>query len=87
MYLLKSRRNHTCNNTDFFTSWYPGSGESIPNLFNFTSETLSDYKASNFDNILKNFQKTEHLNEKDLLENFLKNYQNLRLYNQIMFLK
>ena len=52
------------------TSWYPGSGESIPNLFNFTSETLSDYKASNFDNILKNFQKTEHLNEKDLLDLF-----------------
>ena len=52
------------------TSWYPGSGESIPNLFNFTSETLSDYKASNFDNILKNFQKTEHLNEKNLLDLF-----------------
>ena len=52
------------------TSWYPGSGESIPNLFNFTSETLSDYKASNFDNILKNFQNTEHLNEKDLLDLF-----------------
>jgi len=52
------------------TSWYPGSGESIPNLFNFTSETLSDYKASNFDNILKYFQKTEHLNEKDLLDLF-----------------
>jgi len=52
------------------TSWYPGSGESIPNLFNFTSETLSDYKATNFDNILKNFQKTEHLNEKDLLDLF-----------------
>ena len=52
------------------TSWYPGSGESIPNLFNFTSETLSDYKASNFDNILKNFQKTENLNEKDLLDLF-----------------
>ena len=52
------------------TSWYPGSGESIPNLFNFTSETLSDYKASNFDNILKNFQQTEHLNEKDLLDLF-----------------
>jgi 7,8-didemethyl-8-hydroxy-5-deazariboflavin synthase CofH subunit len=52
------------------TSWYPGSGESIPNLFNFTSETLSDYKTSNFDNILTNFQKTEHLNEKDLLDLF-----------------
>ncbi|MDA8552596.1 5-amino-6-(D-ribitylamino)uracil--L-tyrosine 4-hydroxyphenyl transferase CofH [bacterium] len=52
------------------TSWYPGSGESIPNLFNFTSETLSDYKTSNLDNILKNFQKTEHLNEKDLLDLF-----------------
>ena len=52
------------------TSWYPGSGEPIPNLFNFTSETLSDYKTSNFDNILKNFQKTEHLNEKDLLDLF-----------------
>ncbi len=52
------------------TSWYPGSGESIPNLFNFTSETFSDYKASNFDNILKNFLKTEHLNEKDLLDLF-----------------
>ena len=52
------------------TSWYPGSGESIPNLFNFTSETLSDYKASNFDNILKDFQKTENLNEKDLLDLF-----------------
>ena len=52
------------------TSWYPGSGESIPNLFNYTSETLSDYKASNFDNILKNFQQTEHLNEKDLLDLF-----------------
>ena len=52
------------------TSWYPGSGESIPNLFNFTSETLSDYKASNFDNILKGFQKTENLNEKDLLDLF-----------------
>jgi len=52
------------------TSWYPGSGESIPNLFNFTSETLSDYKTSNFDNILKNFLKTEHLNEKDLLDLF-----------------
>jgi Thiamine biosynthesis enzyme ThiH and related uncharacterized enzymes len=52
------------------SSWYPGSGESIPNLFNFTSETLSDYKTSNFDNILKNFLKTEHLNEKDLLDLF-----------------
>ena len=49
------------------TSWYPGSGEPIPNLFNFTSETLSDYKTANFDNILENFHKTNHLNEKDLL--------------------
>ena len=52
------------------TTWFPGSGEPIPNLFNFTSETLSDYKTTNFDNILDNFEKTKNLTEIDLLELF-----------------
>jgi 7,8-didemethyl-8-hydroxy-5-deazariboflavin synthase CofH subunit len=52
------------------TRWFPGSGEPIPNLFNFTSETLSDYKSKNFDNILENFEKTKNLPELDLLELF-----------------
>lgn len=52
------------------TTWFPGSGEPIPNLFNFTSETLSDYKTKNFDNILDNFEKTKNLTEVDLLELF-----------------
>ena len=52
------------------TTWFPGSGEPIPNLFNFTSETLSDYKTKNFDNILDNFEKTKNLTEVELLELF-----------------
>ena len=52
------------------TTWFPGSGEPIPNLFNFTSETLSDYKTTNFDNILDNFEKTKNLTEIELLELF-----------------
>ena len=52
------------------TTWFPGSGEPIPNLINFTSETLSDYKTTNFDNILDNFEKTKNLTEIDLLELF-----------------
>ena len=52
------------------TTWFPGSGEPIPNLFNFTSETLSDYKTKNFDNILNNFEKTKNLTEVELLELF-----------------
>ncbi|MFL2680813.1 MAG: 5-amino-6-(D-ribitylamino)uracil--L-tyrosine 4-hydroxyphenyl transferase CofH [Candidatus Actinomarina sp.] len=52
------------------TTWFPGSGEPIPNLFNFTSEKLSDYKTTNFDNILDNFEKTKNLTEIDLLELF-----------------
>ncbi len=52
------------------TTWFPGSGEPIPNLFNFTSETLSDYKTKNFDNILDNFEKTKNLTELELLELF-----------------
>ena len=52
------------------TTWFPGSGEPIPNLFNFTSEKLSDYKTTNFDNILDNFEKTKNLSEIDLLELF-----------------
>ena len=52
------------------TTWFPGSGETIPNLFNFTSETLSDYKTKNFDNILDNFEKTKNLTELELLELF-----------------
>ena len=52
------------------TTWFPGSGEPIPNLFNFTSETLSDYKTKNFDNILDKFEKTKNLTEVELLELF-----------------
>ncbi|MGI9571914.1 MAG: 5-amino-6-(D-ribitylamino)uracil--L-tyrosine 4-hydroxyphenyl transferase CofH [Candidatus Actinomarinaceae bacterium] len=52
------------------TQWFPGSGKEIPNLFNFTSETLSDYKTKNFNKILDNFSKTENISEQDLLELF-----------------
>ena len=52
------------------STWYPGSGEPIPNLFNFSSETHSDYKSPKFDQILSNFDKTNTLSEDDLLELF-----------------
>jgi len=52
------------------TKWYPGSGVPIPKLINFSSESLSDYKTSNFEKILDNFDKTKTLNESDLLELF-----------------
>ena len=52
------------------TKWYPGSGVPIPKLVNFSSESLSDYKTSNFEKILDNFNKTKTLNESDLLELF-----------------
>tara|TARA_B110000438_G_scaffold70245_1_gene70468 strand:+ start:2145 stop:4013 length:1869 start_codon:yes stop_codon:yes gene_type:complete len=52
------------------TDWFPGSGKDIPNLFNFTSESLSDYKTHNFDKILDNFSKTQNISEQDLLELF-----------------
>ena len=52
------------------STWYPGSGEPIPNLFNFSSETHSDYKSPKFDQILSNFDKTKTLSEDDLLELF-----------------
>lgn len=52
------------------TKWYPGSGVPIPKLVNFSSESLSDYKTSNFEKILDNFDKTKTLNESDLLELF-----------------
>ena len=52
------------------STWYPGSGEPIPNLFNFSSETHSDYKSSKFDQILSNFDKANTLSEDDLLELF-----------------
>ena len=52
------------------STWYPGSGEPIPNLFNFSSETHSDYKSPKFDQILTNFDKTKTLSEDDLLELF-----------------
>ena len=52
------------------STWYPGSGEPIPNLFNFSSETHSDYKSPKFDEILSNFDKTNTLSEDDLLELF-----------------
>ena len=52
------------------STWYPGSGEPIPNLFNFSSETHSDYKSAKFDQILSNFDKTNMLSEDDLLELF-----------------
>ena len=52
------------------STWYPGSGEPIPNLFNFSSETHSDYKSPKFDQILSNFDKTKTLTEDDLLELF-----------------
>ena len=52
------------------STWYPGSGEPIPNLFNFSSETHSDYKSPKFDQILSNFDKTNTLTEDDLLELF-----------------
>ena len=52
------------------STWYPGSGEPIPNLFNFSSETHSDYKSPKFDQILSNFDKTKTLSEYDLLELF-----------------
>ena len=52
------------------STWYPGSGEPIPNLFNFSSETHSDYKSPKFDEILSNFDKTKTLSEDDLLELF-----------------
>ena len=52
------------------STWYPGSGEPIPNLFNFSSETHSDYKSPKFDQILSNFDKANTLSEDDLLELF-----------------
>ena len=52
------------------STWYPGSGEPIPNLFNFSSESHSDYKSPKFDQILSNFDKTKTLSEDDLLELF-----------------
>ena len=52
------------------STWYPGSGEPIPNLFNFSSESHSDYKSPKFDQILSNFDKTNTLSEDDLLELF-----------------
>lgn len=52
------------------STWYPGSGEPIPHLFNFSSETHSDYKSPKFDQILSNFDKTNTLSEDDLLELF-----------------
>jgi len=52
------------------TTWFPGSGKDIPNLFNFTTETLSDFKSSNFDKILDNFDKTKTITELELLELF-----------------
>ena len=52
------------------STWYPGSGEPIPHLFNFSSETHSDYKSPKFDQILSNFDKTKTLSEDDLLELF-----------------
>ena len=52
------------------TKWYPGSGVPIPKLVNFSSESLSDYKTSNFEKILDNFDKTKTLSERDLLELF-----------------
>ena len=52
------------------TKWYPGSGVPIPKLINFSSESLSDYKTSNFEKILDNFDKTKTLSESDLLELF-----------------
>jgi 7,8-didemethyl-8-hydroxy-5-deazariboflavin synthase CofH subunit len=52
------------------STWYPGSGEPIPNLFNFSSETHSDYKSPKFVQILSNFDKTKTLSEDDLLELF-----------------
>ena len=52
------------------STWYPGSGEAIPHLFNFSSETHSDYKSPKFDQILSNFDKTNKLSEDDLLELF-----------------
>lgn len=52
------------------TTWFPGSGKDIPNLFNFTTETLSDFKSSNFDKILDNFDKTKTITEHELLELF-----------------
>ena len=52
------------------TKWYPGSGVPIPKLINFSSESLSDYKTSNFEKILDNFDKTKTLSERDLLELF-----------------
>ena len=52
------------------STWYPGSGEPIPNLFNFSSEAHSDYKSPKFDQILSNFNKTNTLSEDDLLELF-----------------
>lgn len=52
------------------STWYPGSGEPIPNLFNFSSETHSDYKSAKFDQILSNFDKANTLSEDDLLELF-----------------
>ena len=52
------------------STWYPGSGEPIPNLFNFSSESHSDYKSPKFDQILSNFDKANTLSEDDLLELF-----------------
>ncbi|MBC8480291.1 MAG: 5-amino-6-(D-ribitylamino)uracil--L-tyrosine 4-hydroxyphenyl transferase CofH [Actinobacteria bacterium] len=52
------------------TKWYPGRGVPIPKLVNFSSESLSDYKTSNFEKILDNFDKTKTLSESDLLELF-----------------
>ena len=52
------------------STWYPGSGEPIPNLFNFSLESHSDYKSPKFDQILSNFDKTNTLSEDDLLELF-----------------
>ena len=52
------------------STWYPGSGEPIPHLFNFSSETHSDYKSPKFDQILSNFDKANTLSEDDLLELF-----------------
>ena len=52
------------------TKWYPGRGVPIPKLVNFSAESLSDYKTSNFEKILDNFDKTKTLSESDLLELF-----------------
>ena len=52
------------------TEWYPGSGKSIPKLFNFVFNNESDYKSKYFEYIFDKLKDDEPINNKDLTELF-----------------